>query len=237
MFSRTRTRRSDPRDSIRANAHETSNGAILFAFLLTIFLPGAAAKCFAMTTSGADDGAAASAEARSAAVAPPAISPDDAAGSPLGEAGAAPESAAIRFAPAIPDPPSILDRDHKTLRPGLPRPCFLPPQNFCRALKNRRVVLLGGMQTAALISDGISTRQFLSHGYSEVDPVAKIFIGSKPTWARMSPMGAVQVVVGMWLGERMATSRHLWVRRFWWLPQTLGIAGNVAATVHNLTLH
>ena len=228
MLSRTRTRRTDRGGPIPANAHETSIGAIVFAFLLTISLPGAASKCFA-TTSGTDDGAAASAEARSEAVAPPAIS--------LGEAGAAPESAAIRFAPAIPDPPSILDRDHKTLRPGLPRPCFLPPQNFCRALKNRRVVLLGGMQTAALISDGISTRQFLSHGYSEVDPVAKIFIGSKPTWARMAPMGAVQVMVGMWLGERMATSRHLWVRRFWWLPQTLGIAGNVAATVHNLTLH
>jgi len=88
-----------------------------------------------------------------------------------------------------------------------------------------------------LVFDGVATRQFIRRGYSEVDPVTKIFIGSKPTWGRMAPLGAVQVVAGMWLAERMKTSQHIWVRRFWWLPQLMGIAGNAAATVHNRTLH
>ena len=245
MFSHTATHHTGRRGSIPANTQEISHGAngLVLVFVVTIFLAGAVPKCFAVA-SGADDGATPNGEARSAAVAALTISADTSAEpsitddrSPLEESGAAPESAMIRFAPAIPDPPSILDSEPRALRPGVSRPCFPPPKNFCRALKDRRVVLLGGLQTAALISDGISTRQFLSHGYREVDPVAKIFIGSKPTWARMAPVGVAQVVVGMWLGEKMATSRHVWVRRFWWLPQTLGIAGNVAATVHNLPLH
>jgi hypothetical protein len=92
------------------------------------------------------------------------------------------------------------------------------------------------MQTAALVSDGVSTRQFLRRGYVEIDPVARIFIGRKPTWARMAPLGAVQVVAGMWLAEQMASSRHDWVRRLWWLPQVIGIAGNAASSAHNVAL-
>jgi hypothetical protein len=53
----------------------------------------------------------------------------------------------------------------------------------------------------------------------------------------MAPLGAVQVVAGMWLAERMAKSQHVWLRRLWWLPQTIGIAGNIAASAHNVTLH
>ena len=118
----------------------------------------------------------------------------------------------------------------------MPSRCIAFNESLCQALRNRRIVALGTMQTAALISDGITTRQFLRHGYTEVDPVARILIGSKPTWGRMAPLGAVQVVAGMWLAERMALSRHPWVRRFWWLPQMMGIAGNAAATAHNFTL-
>ena len=107
---------------------------------------------------------------------------------------------------------------------------------LCSALMYRRVLLLASAQTAALVADGVTTRQFLSRGYVEVDPITKIFIGSKPTWSRMAPLGAVQVFAGMWLAERMATSRHAWIRRFWWVPQVLGIAGNVTATTHNIAL-
>jgi hypothetical protein len=53
----------------------------------------------------------------------------------------------------------------------------------------------------------------------------------------MAPLGAVQVIAGMWLAERMSKSQHVWVRRLWWLPQTIGIAGNIAASAHNTTLH
>jgi hypothetical protein len=228
--------------SLRASLRDVSVAvdALVFAFFLTTLLAAAVPKGFARTGSPVD-GDASSAEAGVLAERP--ISPSAAAGPAAADGGLPTEAsdtsadfAAIRFTPAIPEPPGVFE-DHTSAGASLPpKPCFLRSQNFCRALKDRRVVLLGGLQTAALISDGVSTRQFLNHGYREVDPVAKILIGSKPSWARMAPVGAAQVFVGMWLGEHMATSRHTWVRRFWWLPQALGIAGNVAATVHNLPL-
>ena len=118
----------------------------------------------------------------------------------------------------------------------LSRRCVLFNQSLCGAMKNKPVLALAMLQTAALISDGVTTRQYLRRGYVEVDPLTKILIGSKPTWARMAPLGMVQVVAGMWLAEHMSTSRHVWVRRFRWLPQIAGIAANAAATAHNVTL-
>jgi hypothetical protein len=114
--------------------------------------------------------------------------------------------------------------------------CILFPESFCRATRNKPILALTTMQTAALVSDGVTTRQFLRRGYVEIDPVARILIGRKPTWARMAPLGAVQVVAGMWLAEQMASSRHDWVRRLWWLPQVIGIAGNAASSAHNVAL-
>jgi hypothetical protein len=130
----------------------------------------------------------------------------------------------------------LLNTNKNAIGPAPSRQCILFRETLCRAAKSRSLLALAALQSAALVSDGVTTRQFLRRGYVEVDPVARIFIGRKPTWARMAPLGAVQVTAGMWLGERMAMSRHRWVRHFWWLPQVIGIAGNVAATAHNLTL-
>jgi hypothetical protein len=246
MFFRKQTRGARHDGSIRVNRHDISVAidALVFALPLMMLLAATATGVFARTGSPADGGDTASAVAEAGPPAERPISPSVAAGLATADAKLPAETshtsagfAAIRFTPAMPAPPGVFESHTSAGASVLPQPCFLHFRSFCRALKDRRFVLLDGLQTAALISDGVTTRQFLKHGYSEVDPVAKIFIGSKPTWARMAPIGAAQVFAGMWLGERMASSRHVWVRRFWWLPQTLGIAGNVAATVHNRALH
>jgi hypothetical protein len=120
--------------------------------------------------------------------------------------------------------------------PAAPRPCFLVVPGLCAAAKNRPILALATLQSAALIADGVTTRQYLTRGYVEVDPFARILLGRKPTWARMAPLGTVQVLAGMWLAERMQTSRHEWIRRLWWLPQIVGIAGNALATANNVRL-
>lgn len=125
---------------------------------------------------------------------------------------------------------------HTTGDPGIAGRCVLLEKNLCSGLKNTHVVLLGAIQTGALISDGVTTRQYLRRGYVEVDPLTRAFLGRTPTWSRMAPLGAIQVFAGIWLAERMSKSQHRWVRRLWWLPQTIGIGGNVAATANNLTL-
>jgi len=108
--------------------------------------------------------------------------------------------------------------------------------DFCRAVRDRQIVLLAAGQSAALLYDGVTTRQFLNRGYVEIDPFARVFIGRKPTWGRMAPMGMVQVAAEMWLAERMKTSRNRWVRRLWWLPQTIGTSANSASIENNLRL-
>jgi hypothetical protein len=133
-------------------------------------------------------------------------------------------------------PGGIVKLDENISEASPSRKCILFQEDFCRAAKNKPILALAAMQTAALLSDGVTTRQFLRRGYTEVDPLTRILIGRKPTWGRMAPLGAVQVAAGMWLAARMATSRYTWVRRFWWLPQMMGIAGNAAAAAHNVTL-
>jgi hypothetical protein len=133
-------------------------------------------------------------------------------------------------------PSALLGSYAPANRPVLPRHCVFFNETLCQAMRNKPILALATAQTAALLSDGVTTRQYLNRGYVEVDPVARILLGSRPTWARMAPLGAVQVVAGMWLAERMASSRHTWVRRLWWLPQVMGIAGNAAATGHNISL-
>jgi hypothetical protein len=113
--------------------------------------------------------------------------------------------------------------------------CILLSASLCRATHDKPVMTLALAQSAALVADGITTRERVRLGYTEFDPVTKIFLGSRPTWARMAPLGVVQCLLETWLAERMRTSTHKWVRRFWWLPQSVGIGGNIGGVQSNST--
>lgn len=114
--------------------------------------------------------------------------------------------------------------------------CILLSASLCRAVRSKPIVTLASVQTAALVADGVTTRQYESRGDVEDDPVAKFILGDRPTWARMAPAGAVLVIGEMWLAERMKTSRHAWERKTWWLPMVLGTAANTYEAVHNSSL-
>src|SRR5205807_3412646 len=115
--------------------------------------------------------------------------------------------------------------------------CILLEMTLCHAVHDKLILALTTVQTVVLVSDGVTTRQFVKRGYVEVDPLTRILIGRKPTWGRMAPLGAVQVVASVWVAERMKTSRHIWVRRLWWMPQMIQIAANGFSAERNLTLH
>ena len=239
-------RGTDRLGSIRWIKHKSivRTDAFAVASLLTTLLAFTTPSCLANTISSVESREIANTGANTAADVPATMFPGSGAGllaatdgSSADENNIAPAFTAGHPPSALTDLPSAVPNSYqKTGDPKLSAKCVLIPEGFCRAVRNRPIVILASIQTAALISDGVSTRQFLRHGYQEVDPVARIFIGSKPTWARMAPLGAVQVFAGMWLAERMATSQHRWIRRFWWLPQLMGIAGNAAATLHNTAL-
>lgn len=114
----------------------------------------------------------------------------------------------------------------RPIQPAADRPRETPAQ--------RRVwytLLVGGH--AAAVFDAWSTRRAISRGYgTEGNPLLRPFANSGAMYAATQ----VSPLLADFLGKRMITSRHRWVRRVWWLPQTAGMGISVGAGVHNLEL-
>ena len=241
MFSSAQASRNRLR-SVGANIGTLARiDALLLPFVLTILLAFTGPECLAATNSNDD----VTNPAKMAKTGDAATAPDPGSQGPSVSDGSTVKESVNALAFTESQPPFAVNNllkpslktEYKSGEPTRPGKCVLLEKNLCGAVKNRPVVLLGALQTGALISDGVTTRQYLHRGYVEVDPLTRAFLGRTPTWSRMAPLGAVQVIAGMWLAERMSKSQHVWVRRLWWLPQTIGIAGNVAASAHNTTLH
>ena len=242
MFSSAQSPSRNRLHSIRArNGAFPWIDALVFSSLLTILLPFIASECLAAAN---NDDVVTGSSAKLAKTADATTAPDP---GPRGAGisdGSTFNEGADTLAFTESQPPFVvndplkrsLKTQYKAGDPTLSGRCVLLERSLCGALKNKPIVLLGAIQTGALISDGVTTRQYLQRGYVEVDPLTRTLLGRTPTWGRMAPLGAIQVFAGMWLAERMAKNQHAWVRRLWWLPQTIGIAGNIAATAHNLTL-
>ena len=78
--------------------------------------------------------------------------------------------------------------------------------------------------------DAWSTRRAISRGYGqEANPLLRPFANSGALYV------AVQAspVVMDYLARRMMNSRHPWVRRMCWLPQSAGTAVSLGSGVHN----
>ena len=79
--------------------------------------------------------------------------------------------------------------------------------------------------------DAWSTRRAISGNYgTESNPLLRPFAHSGALYA------ATQVSPALmdYLGHHMIVSRHRWVRKMWWLPQTAGTGMSLAAGVHNV---
>jgi hypothetical protein len=86
-----------------------------------------------------------------------------------------------------------------------------------------------------LISDGIVTHANGRRGSNpELDPASRFLLGPYPSWHRMAPLGALQEVVGIYLGTEMKRSRNRLLRKVWWLPQAAGIGGNLFGTAYGI---
>lgn len=79
--------------------------------------------------------------------------------------------------------------------------------------------------------DAWSTRRAVSGGYGqEANPLLRPFAHSNFIYAATQVSPAIMDL----LGKRMMLSRHRWVRRMWWLPQTAGAGFSFAAAAHNV---
>jgi hypothetical protein len=112
------------------------------------------------------------------------------------------------------------------LRPALSRPMETPTQR-----KMWYALSITGSGAAAF--DAWSTRRAISGGYGvEGNPMLRPFSHSNAMYAATQ----VSPLVMDFIGKRMMTSRHGWMRSMWWLPQSAGTSMSLYAGVHNTRL-
>jgi hypothetical protein len=94
----------------------------------------------------------------------------------------------------------------------------------------RTWVILSLAQHGAAAFDAYSTRDAVSKGAVEQDPIMRPFANSPALY------GAIQVGPVMLdiLSRHMQRSQNSLVRHIWWLPQSVSTAGYIFSGVHNL---
>src|SRR5215471_16541721 len=130
-------------------------------------------------------------------------------------------------------PASSLERLGADAAPSRALKPIKPGADSPRETRTQRRVwytlMLAGHGGAAF--DAWSTRRAVSQGNgTEANPLLRPFANSGAMYAatQLSPL------LMDFLGKRMITNRHRWVRRVWWLPQAAGMGMSVGAGVHNL---
>jgi hypothetical protein len=98
---------------------------------------------------------------------------------------------------------------------SLPKPVFREP--WWKLDKD--VTALGIIHGAASLMDGITTRTNITHGSTEVDPLDRLFLGAKPTWSRMLPLGSLEVYGTALLAQHMKHSKCKVMRKLYLVPQ------------------
>jgi hypothetical protein len=102
---------------------------------------------------------------------------------------------------------------------------------------HRKLMMWRGLVIAssgAATFDAWSTRRALTkYGAQELDPMLKPFAGNASLYA------AVQVAPALmdYIGRKMMYSRHSWMRRTWWVPQSASFVSSMFCGAHNVAYH
>lgn len=136
----------------------------------------------------------------------------------------------------LPDPPVAMTSPAPIafVRPG--RPLTVSVAQL-RAENRRKELMWRGLVIAtsgAATFDAWSTRRAITTaGAVELNPLLKPFAGNGSLYA------AIQVGPALldFAGKKMMYSRHSWVRRMWWVPQSAGLISSMLCGSHNLAYH
>jgi hypothetical protein len=90
-------------------------------------------------------------------------------------------------------------------------------------------LLLGIAQHSAAAFDAYSTRYAIGHGAVEEDPLMRPFAHSPSIYA----VSQISPTVLDLVSRRMLRSEHGFIRRMWWLPQSMNAGIYIFAGVHN----
>jgi hypothetical protein len=106
-----------------------------------------------------------------------------------------------------------------------------------RAENRRKELMWKGLVLAssgAATFDAWSTRHVITTaGAQELNPLLKPFAGNASLYA------AIQIGPALmdFAGKKMMYSRHSWVRRMWWVPQSASFVSSMFCGSHNLAYH
>jgi hypothetical protein len=143
-----------------------------------------------------------------------------------------PRSTPARELPSMPTPK--LNVSSSAVEPPVaPVPMIKVNKPRIRETRGQRVAWysLAVVGHGAAAFDAYSTRLAVSGHYgTEGNPFLRPFSHSNSLYAATQ----VSPLVMDYLGKRMMTSNDRWLRRLWWVPQTLGAGFSVGAGVHNL---
>jgi hypothetical protein len=123
-------------------------------------------------------------------------------------------------------------RSFSTLR--LPEPAT-KENRFREAISQpsrRQWIALAILQHSAAVFDAYSTRQAVSHGAVEDNPMLRPFASSGAIYAATQLTPLVLDVVAY----HMQRSEYPLLRRFWWMPQTLSAGLSIFSGFHNLSI-
>jgi hypothetical protein len=117
----------------------------------------------------------------------------------------------------------------------IPEPNASKENSIERAIRTpsrKQWIALAIVEHGAAGFDAYSTRQAVSHGAVEQDPLMRPFAGSPAIYV------ATQVgpVLFDLLARHMQRSEYPLVRRVWWVPQSLSAGVSIFSGVHNLNV-
>jgi hypothetical protein len=144
------------------------------------------------------------------------------------------DSPLVASLPSAPEPKVKADVEplaaNAAAQPFQPmKPVFTQPRETPRKRKIWYGLAIAGSSGAAF--DAWSTHRAVAGGYGqEANPFLRPFAGSNAIYAATQVSPAVMDL----LGKRMMTSKHGWLRKIWWLPQTAGASLSFAAGAHNV---
>jgi hypothetical protein len=118
-----------------------------------------------------------------------------------------------------------------------PRKSMTVSVDQLRAENRRKELAWKGLVIAssgAATFDAWTTRRAITtYGAQELNPLLKPFAGNASLYV------AIQVAPALldFAGRKMMYSRHSWVRRAWWVPQSASFVSSIFCGAHNLSSH
>ncbi len=91
---------------------------------------------------------------------------------------------------------------------------------------------LSMVEHGAATFDAWTTRRAIEQGHVEMNPMLKPFAGNASIYAVIQ----VAPLLFDYVGRKMEYSDKSWMRRTWWLPQSLSAAASFFAGAHNLSV-